>query len=153
MRLICSFCGSTEPRPRSRWTESGYSPWCPPCHARFAQPGGAGDPYTFSISRPGRRPEGPPEGYVELDVAAAMVGLSEAEMRDGLKRQRFRGVERIRRQRKSDKGAVYYLHQAQLERWILARQFSTHVFDAPPGKVRPGFSHTTPPGRAASRLP
>lgn len=37
---------------RSTWTDSGYSPWCPACHAKF-QP-----PKAHHGSKPGPKPKG-----------------------------------------------------------------------------------------------
>jgi hypothetical protein len=51
----CSKC-KTGFRPegwaRSKWTRSGYSPWCPQCHADLAHDSGA-----FRI-KPGPKPKG-----------------------------------------------------------------------------------------------
>lgn len=81
-----------------------------------------------------------PEGHITLAAAAVLVGISEAEMLDGLKRKRFRGVGRTRRLRGADKMAHWFVHEQQLASWIRQRQFSSQQFSVPPGRAVSGFT-------------
>ena len=47
--------------PRSKWTLSGFSPWCPQCHAKHA-------PHKPQRKRPGPKPKGRQGGWTNMPI-------------------------------------------------------------------------------------
>lgn len=63
--LGCTKCKTgfkPEGWPRSQWTSTGWSPWCPQCHADLAHDSGA-----FKC-KPGPKPKGVKGGWTNLPI-------------------------------------------------------------------------------------